>query len=373
MLLYNIMMPRWTTTFIGATLIESEFIKEFKNGVREILPIPGLQVEISPVKKREAWSPDYFASISIDGKGFKAAIEVLRSKSSAIFRSKLASLVSYVERNGNIEPLLLSDYLSEEKREECKSAGVNFVDLSGNAYMAHEGIYIERAGFPNRYPEKRVGRGPFSDKASLILRISLEDKSRSWGVREMAQSAGLDPGYVSRMMRELVIRGYFGKEAKKYKLLDAKSILEDWVSEYNYRKNEEQGYFCLADNPGEILDRLRDVEGHKSLSYALSFQAGANLVAPHAVYNEVHIYLRDESSHTLLAQRLKLREVERGANVILCYPHNKHSAFHQMHQVDGLWVVSDLQLYLDLYKYPLRGLEQAEHLYKHRLKRLIEG
>lgn len=354
-------------------MLEAEIVDGLKNGIGEILPIPGLKFEISPAKKREAWSPDYIASISIDGKGVKAAIGVLPLRSLAIFRSKLASLVSYADRDGGLVPLILSDYLSKEKREECKGAGIFFIDLSGNAYISHEGIYIEREGFPNKYPERRLGRGPFSDKASLILRVALEERSRSWGIREMAQAAKLDPGFVSRMMRELEQRGYFGKEARKYKVLDAKSLLDDWVSAYDYRKNEEQGYFCLADNPGEILDRLRDVGGQKNLSYALSFQAGASLVAPHSVYSEVHIYLRDESGRKSLEQRLKLREVERGANVILCYPHYKYSAFHGMQQVDGLSVVSDLQLYLDLYKYPLRGLEQAEYLYKHRLKRLIEG
>jgi hypothetical protein len=366
-------MSSWTTILKEATMIEAEIVNGLKNGIGEILPIPGLKFEISPAKKREAWSPDYIASISIDGKVFRAAAEVISSRSSAILRSKLASLMSYAGRNGDLVPLILSDYLSKEKREECKGAGIFFIDLSGNAYIAHEGIYIEREGFPNRYPERRLGRGPFSDKASLILRVALEERNRPWGVREIAQAAGLDPGFVSRMMRELVQRGYFEKEGRKFKLLDAKSLLEDWVSAYDYRKNEGHGYFCMADNPGEILDRLRNVEGHKSLMHALSFQAGANLVAPHSVYNEVHIYLRDESGRKSLAQRLKLREVERGANVILCHPHYKHSAFHGMHQIDGLWVVSDLQLYLDLYKYPLRGLEQAEYLYKHRLKRLIEG
>ena len=354
-------------------MIEAELIEEFKNNIGEILPVPGLQVEVSPVQKREPWSPDYIASISIDGKGFRAAVELVPARSSAIFRSKLASLVSYTVQDGDVVPLILSDYFSEEKREECKKAGVNFIDISGNAYIAHERIYIERVGFSDKYPEKRLGRGPFSDKATLIPRIALEDKDKPWGVREIAQAAGLDPGFVSRMMGELVRRGYFGNEGRKFRLLDAKSLLEDWVSVYDYRKNEEHANFCLADNPGEILDRLRNAGERRGLSYALSFQAGANLVAPHSVYGEVYIYLRDESDRRFIEQRLKLREVERGANVFLCHPYYRHSAFHQMQEIEGLWVASDLQLYLDLYKYPLRGLEQAEYLYKRRLKKVIEG
>jgi len=36
--------------------------------------------------------------------------------------------------------------------------------------------------------------------------------------------------------------------------------------------------------------------------------------------------------------------------------------------IEGLKVVSDIQLYIDLYKYPARGREQAEFLKKERIK-----
>jgi len=59
--------------------------------------------------------------------------------------------------------------------------------------------------------------------------------------------------------------------------------------------------------------------------------------------------------------------------VILLYPYYKYSAFYGKLKIQGLWVVSDIQLYLDLYKYPLRGVEQAEDLYEKHLKKIIEG
>jgi hypothetical protein len=39
--------------------------------------------------------------------------------------------------------------------------------------------------------------------------------------------------------------------------------------------------------------------------------------------------------------------------------------------IDGLRVVSDLQLYLDLHGCPIRGLEQAEYLLDSKLKPLF--
>jgi hypothetical protein len=68
---------------------------------------------------------------------------------------------------------------------------------------------------------------------------------------------------------------------------------------------------------------------------------------------------------------LDLTEADQGANLVLMWPYYKHSVFYDNQEIEGLRVVSDIQLYLDLYGYPVRGREQAEHLYDKRLKRLF--
>lgn len=65
--------------------------------------------------------------------------------------------------------------------------------------------------------------------------------------------------------------------------------------------------------------------------------------------------------------------MDQGANVILVSPYYKHSVFYDLQKIKKLWVVSDIQLYLDLYHYPLRGLEQAEYLYDKRIKNMIDS
>lgn len=54
-------------------------------------------------------------------------------------------------------------------------------------------------------------------------------------------------------------------------------------------------------------------------------------------------------------------------------PYYRVSTFFGKRQVSGLWVASDVQLYLDLYDYPIRGRERAEHLYNRRLRPLLEA
>lgn len=352
---------------------EAELLRELSRNIGDILPVAGLKAVFSPAVKGEHGRPGVMVEIDFEGRRIKMAGELVLIRSLAVFRDKLRFLKDYSNKKGELPPLIISDYLSEGKRRACRDSRVNYLDLSGNVYLAGKGFYIERNGLPDKYPQKRLGRGPFSDKASLIIRVSLQNKDKLWGVREMAQAADLDPGFVSRMMNELVARGYFVKQNQKFKLLDAKSLLEDWVREYDYRKSERHDYFCLADGPDEILKRLQKAGEPKAVTYALSFQAGANLLAPHAVYNEVYIYAKDGAARDFLVEHLKLKQVERGANVIILHPYYWHSAFFMMQRVESLWVASDLQLYLDLYKYPLRGLEQAEYLYARRMKKSIEG
>jgi len=51
-----------------------------------------------------------------------------------------------------------------------------------------------------------------------------------------------------------------------------------------------------------------------------------------------------------------------GGRLVLMKPFYRDSVWPGVRQIDGLPVVSDLQLALDLWHYPLRGREQAEHI-----------
>lgn len=132
-------------------------------------------------------------------------------------------------------------------------------------------------------------------------------------------------------------------------------------------------YFCLAKGPEEITDKLAAARIPDDIPYALGLHAGANLVSPFAVYNEVHIYIQNRHSINRFVEKLKLREAEEGANLVFLLPYYKHSVLYGKQSIRNVWVVSDLQLYLDLHNYPIRGREQAEHLYEKRLKHVIEG
>jgi len=352
---------------------ELEIIKELKQRANELLPIKDLNVKFEigkPVKKD--LMPDLIMHVSYKGIKFDMAGEVISQQSSSILKAKISALKSYVVYDRNLVPIIIAEYLSPERREQCQNEGVYYLDLSGNIFIKYESIYIERIGFSNRHPEKRKGRGVFSDKASLILRAALKDVKRQWGVREFAGSVSLNPGFISRLSEELEKRNYISRKDSKLIFKDPESILEDWVREYDYKKNKEIRFFCMAKGPDEILDKIKKLKIPENLVYAFGFHSGANLISPYAVYNELHMYIQDENDIRWFADNLNLRQVDEGANMIFLMPYYKHSVFYDIQQIGSLKVVSDLQLYLDLYKYPIRGLEQAEYIYEKRLKKYFK-
>jgi hypothetical protein len=351
---------------------EQQIIKELKSSLKQLFPLKGLEIDINLESiSRIPDSSDLVAQVKYESLSFRLIIEAVAQNSLPVFKNKVARLKAVAGNHNDAVPVLVARYLSPQRRSMCHDEGICFIDLSGNVLIKYKSFYIEKIGFPNKFPEKRKGRDPFSDKTSLILRAILKGGEHVWGVRELAEVTHLNPGYISRMARELEGRNYITRVNSKLKLRDPEGILDDWVRNYNLRKNRTFGYFFMAVSSAEILKRIRRLEIPDSVDYALSVQAGANLIAPYAVFQEVHIYVANEKDLAYFEKELKLNKADQGANLVLMLPYYKHSVFYDSRTVKKLRVVSDIQLYLDLYGYPIRGLEQAEHLLDKKLKKIF--
>jgi len=343
--------------------------RQLEAALQDLLPFNTLKIEPHFVFK--GLQADFLIEISVQSQSLSLVGEIMEGEKLSRFEQRIRHLKSILEDKPDMIPVVISKYFSPQKREICKKMEVNFLDFSGNAYLKHGNIYIDRIGFPNLFPERRRGRGIFSDKASLILRAMLSE-GKLWGVRALASKIGLDPGYVSRVFKEMERKDYLIREKGKFRLKEPKILLEDWIHFYDYRKNRFDNYFCLSKSPGDIIERLWNLEILDNMEYALGFHAGANLVSPHAVFDSVHIYISNPDSMDYFVRALDLKSVERGANLIFVSPYYKHSVFYDRQRIKKLWVVSNIQLYLDLFKFPLRGIEQAEHIYDRYLKDLVE-
>jgi hypothetical protein len=345
-------------------MLEQKTINKLRRHLKNLLPIPENKIIVEYSRSKQY---DVVAQIDYQGLRFDLVIEVVSSSSFPLMQNKINRLKSSVFKENEI-PVLAAPYLSPEKQKLCRNSSINFIDLSGNVFLAYSSFYIERVGFPNKFPEKRKRRSPFSDKASLILRELMINCQRQWGIRELAQKIDLNAGYVSRMASSLEDDGYVSRANRKMRIRSPREILRDWVRVYDLKKNNLNRFFCLAPNVESIIKRFQSLQIPKKIKYAFGVQAGAALVSPHAVYKEIHIYVKNKNGIDFFKHALDLKESEQGSNIVLMLPHYKHSVFYDNQIKKGLNVVSNIQLYIDLFGYPVRGHEQAEYLYDRKLK-----
>jgi hypothetical protein len=139
-------------------------------------------------------------------------------------------------------------------------------------------------------------------------------------------------------------------------------LLSRWASYYDFSlQNEFVAYYSLDRNLDDLVKRLSTVSS-RDLRYALTLQVGASLVAPLVRPANVHLYVESEKLGEW-EKILGLQLTELGGNVFLVKPYDE-GVFYGAQEVKGATVVSNVQLYVDLYNYPARGREAAEHLRK---------
>jgi len=204
----------------------------------------------------------------------------------------------------------------------------------------------------------------FADKASLVLRKMLKDPERRWVVRDFTGPGGVSLGMSQEVLKAMEKKGYIERVKKgpnSYAILTNKEkLISDWLEEYSFDQNVIDTYYSTDKN---ILNKFRKVL--KENQYALTLHTGANFITSFVRTEEIFIYLslKDWKKDILnIRQKLDLKELVRGGNIHLIHPFYKNSVFFNTQKIKGYTVVSNLQLYLDLYNFQPRGREQAEHL-----------
>lgn len=214
----------------------------------------------------------------------------------------------------------------------------------------------------------QIKRSLFRDKSTLILREMLHDLDREWKVRDFMKKCRISIGLISRTLSfldklgfvERVNRGRIGYT----RLIKKKELLEFWLENYDFSLNKVQSFY----SPDEkILEKVRSFLGEKGLDefYALTLHAGANFITSYMFTEDIHIYLNHPSFYEIISEmqdRVFLKQLVAGGNVHFVYPYYKNSTFHNVREIATYRVVSNLQLYLDLYNFSPRGREHADYL-----------
>ena len=207
------------------------------------------------------------------------------------------------------------------------------------------------------------------DKANIIIRAMLSQPERKWVARDFEKEFGVGRARAAAVLSALYAKGFVGgirSGRLAHSILQNKDeLLEEWLKVYKFELNKAYLYYFAHD---DILKRLKEYFVAKDkVSYALTLHTGANFITHYVNTPTIYCYLLTENFENdslELRQALDLKELKKGGNFYLIKPYYKSAAFFNTQTIKGYNIVSDLQLYLDLYHFPQRGRDHAEYLLK---------
>lgn len=337
-----------------------DIIYQLFNGVGTI---EAIQVEpfIGTQKK---YRPDMLVSAKTGKRNYTIAIEIKSIGQPRFIRMAAQQLKEYLAADNDVKyGILAAPYISEEGRQLCRKYGIGCIDLAGNAWLAFNSLYIDIQGKENPYPTTRGIKSLFTRKSSRAVRVLLAEPKKLWFVQELAKEADLSLGQMSNIKRLLVDEDLLQEEGKSFRLADPQRLLDAWTRNYSFKDNESVDFYVIEGT--RIEQKIASFCKEAAIDYGLALFSGANLVAPFVRYNRSFIYVGDKIPD--IAKQLSLKEVTSGPNVTLLKPYDK-GVFYGVREVNGLNIVSDVQLYLDLKNYQGRGEEAAQYILENRIK-----
>ena len=253
--------------------------------------------------------------------------------------------------------LIAAPFLSPRTRERLKNSGFAYADLTGNVRLSlsQPGLFIETTGaIENPEPTQRARKSLKGAKAGRLVRALCDFRSPV-GLRELANRAGVDPGYASRIVdflnREaLVTRTTRGPITS----VDWQGLLRRWSQEYSpFRRRGATMYLAPRGIPS-VLEKLK----RTPTRFAVTGSWAAAQVAPVAPPRLLQVFVDRPAA---IDSELDLRPADAGANVALLTPFDA-VVFERTSKKSGITIAALSQVAADLLTSPGRGPNEAEAL-----------
>lgn len=252
--------------------------------------------------------------------------------------------------------MVVAPYLSKSVRAALEERDFSYADTTGNIRIVLDepGLFVVASGAQsNPKPDKRrlSLRGV---KAGQVVR-TLAASIPPLGVRELAQRAGADPGYISRLLTLLDSEALVDRTSRgRVDRVDWRGLLERWATDAPLSSRAEESTWVAPRGLKGVFERLKSTP----LRYLVTGSAATSHVAQVAPTRLLSVYVDDPAA---AGELLGLRKADAGANVILLEPRDD-AIFEVAVDLDGLRQAPWTVVAADLMTGPGRSPAEAEAL-----------
>jgi hypothetical protein len=255
-------------------------------------------------------------------------------------------------------PLLVVPYMTEAGARAAEDAGVNWIDLAGNASIRAENLYVWVQGRPDAYPSRGRPSTPFAPRSARLARVLLLDPSRWWRQKDLVEETGLDDGTVSRVVGRLDEELLLEKRGRELRPRDPPLLLDAWAEDYRFDRHDVVAGH-MSGSGIEVARKVAERLAEEDVHHAFTGLSAAWAMDHFVRFRLNTVYVEGDPRD--VSDVLGVRVSERGANVQIVGPDDV-GVFAGERDCDDLNCVSPAQVYLDLLQLPERADEAASHL-----------
>ena len=263
-------------------------------------------------------------------------------------------------------PVLIAESISPGAKEILKSERVGYYDSGGSLYVPAEGVhlYVDR---PLPKPLSKSIRSLFSGRRAQVLHALLVHHGEWYQVKELADHARVSPATASQVLSELeryewvVSRGL--GPGKERNLIEPAALLDAWVKQQAVLPPPAmRRFFVPSVRAEELVRKIAHVFAVHDTEYAITHEAAAQRYAPFlSTVSRVRCRLLASQAADQALSELNARTVNEGMNLTVIEVKSPGELLFR-NLLDGVWLASPIQVYLDLTRGEGRTKELADHL-----------
>lgn len=257
-------------------------------------------------------------------------------------------------------PMIVARYLSRSVQEKLATAGLSFVDATGNTLVRSRrpALHISDRG-ADQDPWRGPGRprGTLKGEPAAKVVRALIDLPGSWSVRDLVEVSGASTGSVYRVLEFLESEDLVAREADgRWLVEDWRPMLRRWSVDYQFSSTNRVSRWIAVRGIDAFVDSLRRNEVG---NYVLTGSVAAGAWAPYAPARLASVYVDHAAT---AAKQWDLRPTDSGANVLLAEPQYAVVRERSLEALGGLRIAAPAQVAADLMSGPGRAPSEAEAL-----------
>ena len=361
---------------LDAEVMEGQLLDGFLEALRGL---PEVSAELSGVLQpgRPARGYDAQVDLWVGGKASTLLIEVKKTLYPRDVRQALWQFHEFARRwpqsaeERQAVSFVVAQSISPGAKELLRQERVGYYDSGGSLFLPAGSIYIYVDKPPSKSLSKSI-RSLYSGRRAQVLHAILMRHCEWFGVKEIAEKARVSPATASQVLTELerfdwvVSRGQ--GPSKERQLQEPGALLDEWAKQLPVmRPLAMRRYFVPSVRAEGLVEKFAEACAANKADYAITHEAAGQRYAPFlSTVSQVRCRLMAGASADGALGVLDARIVDRGANLaVIEVKSSGELLFREM--VDGAWLASPVQVYLDLVRGEGRAREMAKHLRDERI------